>query len=352
VEKAKKAKEKVMTILVSRTDAIGDVMLTLPLCGLLKQYFPSSQILFIGRTYTAPIIACCAHVDGFINVDELSLLGDVEAGKKLATFQADVILHVFPNRSVAKWAKLAKINLRIGTTNRLFHWGTVNRFVPLSRKKSTLHEAQLNCKLLAPLGGLLHNKGLANVPSRETLATLSGFHQLPACPENLMQLVNEGNGKTVVLHPLSNQSAREWGLAHYGVLIELLFAQGFRLFITGTVTEGERMGKWLDGFVEKGMVTNLTGKLSLTELIGFLRFTAFFVSASTGPLHIAAATGVHAIGIFPPMRPIHPGRWQPIGENVKVFCLAKACTDCRKSTSCPCMTAIQPAEVAAWICKQ
>ena len=47
-------------------------------------------------------------------------------------------------------AKQLKIPLRIGTTNRLYHWVTCNELVKLSRKKSDLHEAQLNLKLLSP----------------------------------------------------------------------------------------------------------------------------------------------------------------------------------------------------------
>jgi ADP-heptose:LPS heptosyltransferase len=39
------------------------------------------------------------------------------------------------------------------------------------------------------------------------------------------------------------------------------------------------------------------------------------VAASTGPLHIASAVGIHAIGLYPSKRPMHPGRWMPLGGN-------------------------------------
>lgn len=43
------------------------------------------------------------------------------------------------------------------------------------------------------------------------------------------------------------------------------------------------------------------------------------VASGTGPLHLAAALGINAIGLFPTIRPIHPGRWQPIGMKAHFF---------------------------------
>ena len=54
--------EKTFTFLVSRTDAIGDVVLTLPVAGRLKQLFPGCRVVLIGRTYTAPVAAACFHI--------------------------------------------------------------------------------------------------------------------------------------------------------------------------------------------------------------------------------------------------------------------------------------------------
>ena len=66
------------------------------------------------------------------------------------------------------------------------------------------------------------------------------------------------------------------------------------------------------------------------------------VAASTGPLHIAAALGKRAIGIYPPIKPMHPGRWAPVGENADYLVLNKVCADCRKEKKCHCMEEIKP----------
>ncbi|NLF41723.1 MAG: glycosyltransferase family 9 protein, partial [Bacteroidales bacterium] len=43
-------------LIISRTDAIGDVILTLPLASYLKSLEPGRKIIFLGRNYTKAII--------------------------------------------------------------------------------------------------------------------------------------------------------------------------------------------------------------------------------------------------------------------------------------------------------
>ena len=41
--------------------------------------------------------------------------------------------------------------------------------------------------------------------------------------------------------------------------------------------------------------------------------------AATSQASIAAAAGIRAIGLFPTQRPMHPGRWAPLGRDVLVL---------------------------------
>ena len=66
------------------------------------------------------------------------------------------------------------------------------------------------------------------------------------------------------------------------------------------------------------------------------------VAASTGPLHIAAALGKYVIGIYPPIKPMHPGRWAPIGKNASYLVLDKKCNKCRNNSHCDCIEDINP----------
>ena len=91
--------------ILSRTDSIGDVVLTLPMAGLLKQYYPQCSVYFLGRNYTKDVVALRRHVDGFVNYDELEKLPEGLRIKALKDIGADVMVHVFPQVEVAKLAK-------------------------------------------------------------------------------------------------------------------------------------------------------------------------------------------------------------------------------------------------------
>lgn len=333
------------TFLVSRTDAIGDVVLTLPVCGQLKRLFPSCRVVLIGRTYTQAVAEACPQVDGFINVDELLKLPPSAQIAVLQAEQAAAIIHVFPHKALAQLAQQAAIPLRIGTRNRWFHWLTCNRLVALSRRHSPLHEAQLNLRLLRPLGTVT-DLPLAEITALSNLRPvepLGGFFQ------QLLQN-KKANQLNVILHPGSRGSAREWGLDHFGTLAQLLKQAGHRVFITGTAADGEALWPWLTTYAA-ALTADLTGQLSLPQLLAFIHAADGLVAASTGPLHLAAALGRHALGLYPPLRPTHPGRWAPLGFQADYLVFDRStCTVCRtQPAACTCMRAIQPVQVLARI---
>jgi ADP-heptose:LPS heptosyltransferase len=93
-------------------------------------------------------------------------------------------------------------------------------------------------------------------------------------------------------------------------------------------------------------VTDITGTMPLAQFIAFIQAAGGLVAASTGPLHIAAALGKVAVGLYAPMRPIHPGRWAPLGPRSGFLVVEKECQKCRHDTRCECIENIRPADVA------
>ena len=119
-------------IIISRTDSIGDVVLTLPLAGLLKSRFPQTYILFLAKDYTRDVVEMSAAVDEFVSWDEISRLpSEAEKIDKLKKLQAEAIIHVFPRQEIAFLAKKAAIPVRIGASGRLYHYFYCNKIVPV-----------------------------------------------------------------------------------------------------------------------------------------------------------------------------------------------------------------------------
>ena len=327
-------------IIISRTDSIGDVLLTLPMCVWLKNNLPDCELIFLGSGYTKPVVDCFSVVDEFVDWKEIEKLPSTQRTEAFKELRADAIIHVFPNKDIASLAKKAKIPMRIGTSHRSFHLLTCSHRLNFTRKKSTYHEAQLNFQLLKPFG-------LSIIPSLEELSAMTDAFKAPEIPlPSYLQEYLAANNKTVVLHPKSQGSALEWPIENYFQLATELVGKGYTVFFTGTEAEGSLFKSELPPHER---IIDLTGKLSLQELICFLSKVKNLVACSTGPLHIAAFIGIRAVGLFSPRKPIHPGRWQPLGKNVSVLVNDPTCPECKKKKNCMCIQQISVERVLAEI---
>jgi ADP-heptose:LPS heptosyltransferase len=149
----------------------------------------------------------------------------------------------------------------------------------------------------------------------------------------------------LIIHPKSKNSAREWKLENYYRLIESLPKQNFKIFITGLKEEGETIADEYPALLSHPNVIDLTGKFTLDELTSFINQADGLLACSTGVLHLASALGKRTLGIYSPMKPIHPGRWMPLGRHSTHLVLNKKCSDCRTSKDCVCINSITVTQV-------
>jgi heptosyltransferase III len=323
-------------IIISRTDSIGDVILTLPIAGVLKEIYPACKIIFLGTTYSEPVINSSEFVDEFIDWQKIKNLKIIQQVKIFKETKADVILHVFPRIEIARVASKANIPLRVGTNRRLYNLLYCNKLVKLSRKKSALHESQLNLTLLSGIDAKAVYD-LSEIPK------YYGLTKIMNLDKKYIDLLKTGK-VNLIIHPKSKGSAREWGLKNFSELIELLPSEKFRIFVTGTKDEGQLLNDFLLKHNDK--IVDMTGKLTLYEFISFINLTDGLIAASTGPLHIAAALGKFALGLYAPMKPIFPQRWKPVGTDAHYMVIdKKKCNDCRKAKDCVCIRSIKPKDV-------
>jgi ADP-heptose:LPS heptosyltransferase len=333
---------KYKRIVISRTDSIGDVVLTLPMAGWLKMKFPKVHITFLGSDYTREVVEACVHVDEFVPLAKVDgwTVEQLDSQQSLlrnnVISDADLFIHVFPRKEIAKWVKKAGIPYRLGTTHRLYHWCTCNKLVSFSRKRSDLHEAQLNFKLLQGLYG-------KSIPSLSEIEKFFGLENIQPLDAEWSKHIDQKRFN-LILHPKSKGSAREWGLENFSRLVRIIPQDRFKVFITGTEKEGEMLkeaGFWND----VNPAVDLTGRMPLSQLIAFIQAADGMIAASTGPLHLAAAFGKYTIGLYPPIRPMHPGRWGPVGKNASYLVIDRNCSKCRKTGDCECIRQIKPEQV-------
>lgn len=284
-----------MKIIISRTDKIGDVVLTLPLAGIIKAKYPYAYIYFLGSSYTEAIVSKSKYIDEFLDWGEIKVSGALPA--------ADYIIHVFPNKAVANLAKKKGIDTRIGTSHRIFHLWNCNKLVNFTRKNSPLHEAQLNTKLLAPFG-------ISDIYSKQELSNFTGWQKSYKKTEALST-----DKLNIIFHTKSKGSALEWPLEKYYETIKALPEGKFQIFVSGTSAEGAIIRSELSALFKLENVTDITGKFTLEEFITFIEQCDGLLACSTGPLHIASAADIQCLGLYPSQRPMDAGRWGPLGSR-------------------------------------
>ncbi|WP_447641118.1 MULTISPECIES: glycosyltransferase family 9 protein [Chitinophagaceae] len=290
-------------ILICRNDALGDTILALPCCGIIKKYYPETKISFLGSTYAKAAIEICEHVDHFINYDEIHLLNDQQLQSFFSERGIDTALLLRMEKQLALLIKRSGIPYRIGNFHFMRHLTSCNRFASFGHK-SGLNEAQLNLKMLRPIG-------IKEIPSCDALVQYYGVTRVPILKQELKEKLSSEKFN-LILHPMTTGNGPAWPEAYYKELIEKLDKNSFKLFVSGSPKDNEKIKTW---GIDPIHFESLAGQTSLVDLIAFIYHSDGLVAGSTGPLHVAAAMGIHALGLYPSLpEGKSPRRWGPIGK--------------------------------------
>lgn len=315
-------------ILISRTDNIGDVILTLGMAAIIKQQAPHTRITLLARDYVRAVAALSPVVDDFFPVDGWHELPIRTAMQQLRALQADCLIHAFPNARIAWLGRLAGIPQCIGTSRRWYHRLTCTHRPNFSRANSMRHEAELNLELLRPFG-------IEPPADADAMIPLLRLNTPARSPE----LPLASNKFNLVVHPFSNGNTREWPLSYFDQLIAGLPADRFQVILTGSSTEHARLQPLQRAHPH---VIDTSGTLSLGQLAALIAHADGLIANSTGPLHLAAALGIRTLGLFPLAHNPGPQRWRPLGIRAEYLTAPTAqCppTPCDQ-TNCACIRAI------------
>lgn len=299
-----------MKILISRTDRIGDLILSLPIAHSLKKEFGNDvNITYLVSDYTKDILMNNPNIDKIITADVgSSMRGEVRNFSELffaiKKIKPEVAIVVYPRISIALLLKFAGIEKIIGTSKRIYSFLFTHR-VSQERKKAEKHEVEYNLELLKPLNinpTMEHPKIYITEEEREE-------------GEKFWEGINNGGKVKVIVHPFSKASAFSPPKHYYEKLIEELSKNRFSIAVIGRTTEKFNLGI--------PNVLNLTNRLSLRETIKFISSCDVFISSSTGPTHIAASLNKSLLSFYPSFGPTSFKRWGPLCDRKKIFIVNK-----------------------------
>lgn len=302
-------------IILSRTDRIGDVVLSLPAFASLKNCLPESELTALVREYTAEVVRSHRAVDNVCIYDPNdSFLITVS---KLKRLNADAILFLYPRLRLAAAAFAARIPVRVGTAYRWYSF-LFNRKVHEHRKDSVKSEAEYNLSVTRAIGcdATLFDANLRI--GEEALEKARTFLRL-----------NDVE-KFIAVHPGSGGSAADWSTENFRSLCKLLTERlNSKVIITGLASEKDVCAEVCADTVN---CINAAGAFALREFIAFLSLANSFVSNSTGPIHLAASVGTPVVGIYPNNSPMTPVRWAPLTEKKIIVTPSDGSDDLSKVT--------------------
>jgi len=350
-----------MKILLTRTDRIGDVVLSTPAIKAVRAKYPDAYIAFMVRPYAKDIVDGNPYLDEVIVYDKYgkhkSLISTILFALNLRkkNFELSIMLH--PTNRVHLISFLAGIPKRIGYDRKLPY--LLTKKVPHLKQEGKKHESKYTLDLLRAIG--------IDSPAKELFVPV---HEKDI--EKVEKLFSEyhiGNDvKLVAINPGASSRSKMWPPRNFAKLADSL-AKEFKariLIVSDETNKGsacavekgmkcEPRSKCLKNedhdlsHLERGEPVNLVGKTTVGELAALLSKCDIFISNDSGPVHIASAVETPVISIFGRKNPgLSPRRWGPTGKKSAVFhkdvgcsiCLAE---DCKIKFKC--LEAITPDEV-------
>jgi len=309
-------------ILIVRNDRIGDVVLSLPLAGLIKKHFPDCKITFLLRNYTKDIANDHPNIDDVIILKEdngrIPVWKNVNQLKK-GLFDASII--VYPTFITALIIFLARVKFRVGSGYRWYSF-LFNKKVFEHRKYAEKHELEYNVNLLKVFG------------IEEYISTknvLFDIHINKTSMEKVNRILTDSGvkfeKKIIIVHPGSGGSAIDLPIEKFSELVKnLSLLNKVDIIITGNEDE-----KNICSTISSNTnAIDLSGKFNLSEIICLIRLSEIFISNSTGPIHIAAALGKSTVGFYPKIRACSPERWGPYTQKKVIFTPEIECNDCTR----------------------
>ena len=306
-------------ILIVRTDRIGDLVLTLPLAGLIKEHYPDCKVSFLVRDYTKSIVNNHSFIDEVIilkNVDGKTGFFDNLHIIKAKKFDACIV--VYPTFVIALVIFFSGIRNRIGTGYRWYSF-LFNQKVYEHRKNAEKHELEFNVNLLEKLK-IKNNVDETNV-NYDLKVDESG---LKIVFQILADEKIDLQKPIIIVHPGSGGSSMDLPINRFAELVKKLDNDNYQVLITGNKNEIEICDK----IKTSDRVKNLAGKFNLEELTALISKSVMFISNSTGPLHIAAALGKFTVGFYPKIISCSKERWGPYTNKKLVYEPQIDCKNC------------------------
>lgn len=290
------------SIIISRTDKIGDLVLSVPAISTVKKMYPNAKLYVLVRKYNMEIVKGFTFIDGVLAIDDYS---KNELYKKIKQIHADIFIALYSDNQVLKLALKSGAKYRVGPLSKPLSFFVYNYGVKQKRSESLKNEAEYNLDLVKRLNEELFNKQKITIDKLQYGRTNHN---------KALDFLNDNNiYNYVLIHPFSGGSTKNFTVDEYIKVIKGLNKENKNLQIVITSSmddknEAERIAKECENI----FVFSAT---SILELAAVIDKCKVYVGASTGPSHIAGNLCKSAVCIYPNYKVLSPVRWGLYGNE-------------------------------------
>ncbi len=292
-------------ILIVKMSSLGDVIHALPTLYAIRKNWPEAHITWaVHEQFSGPLPGK-PWLDEvlFIDKKKLKSLGYLWSLRKvLHSYQFDMCLDL---QCLAKSAIVAALS---GAKEKYGYWELregsklINKGLEGPHKYGHVIERYLDT--VRALGGTVAG---VEFPIKESSVAAT------SCEVKLSEAGLPHGHDYVVIAPGARWSVKEWPIDSFGELAKRLVTAKQYAVLIGAENDKEK-AQAIKTQVSSEAVIDMTGQTNLEELIELIRCSKLFISADTGPLHIANALKRPLIGLYGTTSPERTGPYG--GEHV------------------------------------
>ena len=309
-----------MKILINRSDAIGDLLLTLPMLQTLKKTFPECSIGLLISPRTKELITLFPNlVDEFWVIDKKdSFLSKAKILKIIfKSFTPSHYFYVGGDTIANTIAMLSGTPFRGGLLSKANTFLTLNNGVRQKRSQALMHESDYNLELLKPLNTKLNIDKNISVVFEDISDEKKQFQEI------LKDHDIDTKAKLIFVHPGMTGHTLNWPINFYSDFVVRLGEEKSNYCFVISHTPSDK--KYIDEFNKhlprdhKAKLIYFDGsKKGIVHYLKILSTADLFIGPSTGTTHMANLVGLKQIGIYSPLKVQSSKRWGPLRQDNRV----------------------------------
>ena len=282
-------------ILIIKMSSLGDVIHALPTLYALRKNLPNAKITWAIHEQFAHLLPGKPWVDDVIIINKKGLKSFSylkSLYKNLHSRHFDMTL------DLQCIAKSAIVSFLSGAPEKYGYWELregsqlVNKALVGPHKYNHVIERYLDT--VRALGGHVESVEFPMPERTEAIRTVQ-------------QKLRDANiDDYVLVAPGARWNVKEWTVNHFIELCKQVTSTGQTVVLMGGLEDVGKSKAIVEG-VQSELLIDLTGKTSIDELIELIRHCTLYISADTGPLHIANALKKPLIALFGTTSPDRTG---------------------------------------------